>query len=359
MCNQGRLYHLDYLRAGMMFLGVLVHASHADFGAGNFSAIREISGAFRMECFFLISGFFSYILLERRKTLPFFKRRIVSLLVPALTCVILFVPITNRWMVSYFEMEGNNEYVTGWAAHTWFLFSLIIYTLALISFAPLFRNYFNALSQKIPTRLLCVAVFLSVIICSLIAKKAITKFGVSIPSYEHWGFIVSTSAAHFPYFFVGAVMAARKDIFDIFHGNIWFWLALSVFFISCKIIIGDVDITTTTQDLSLMTLGLLVGFSLCGLLISFAYRHRHKDIFILKLMSDSAYTVYLIHYIIIAFVLTYTQQLNISITVKMLLAFIAACLIGIGFHMLIVKRFAVAGILFNGKIFKKAELAGK
>lgn len=350
MPNQDRLYHLDYLRAGMMFLGLLVHASHADFGTGSFSIIRDISGLFRMDCFFLISGFFSYMLLERRKMLPFFKRRIISLFVPALTCVILFVPITNQWMTRYFELEGSNRYITGWAAHTWFLFSLIIYTFILVFFTSLFRNFFNHLSQKISYRFLFISLFLAIIFISMIAKKIIAKYGINVPGYEYWGFIISTSAIHFPYFFIGAVMAARRDVFNILHNHILFWLTLSVIFVTGKIIMGNMPITTTAQDLSVMALDLIVGFSLSGLLISLMYRYRHKDIFILKLMSDSSYTVYLIHYIIIAFVLIQTQQLGLNITVRMLLAFATACIIGIGFHMLVVKRSSIAKLFFNGKM---------
>lgn len=58
--NGARLHHLDFLRASMMVLGVLVHASHADFDNGEYEIIRFLSGSFRMACFFIIAGFFCF-----------------------------------------------------------------------------------------------------------------------------------------------------------------------------------------------------------------------------------------------------------------------------------------------------------
>src|SRR3954465_8027932 len=59
MQSSTRLHHLDFLRAALMFLGVLVPASHADYDLSQFGWVRFFSGSFRMACFFLVSGYFA------------------------------------------------------------------------------------------------------------------------------------------------------------------------------------------------------------------------------------------------------------------------------------------------------------
>src|SRR6185503_10344572 len=79
-----RAHHLDFLRGSMMLLGVVVHASHADYDLGSYEPIRFLSGSFRMACFFIISGYFSAAMLARYPAGDFLRRRLLALGVPAL-----------------------------------------------------------------------------------------------------------------------------------------------------------------------------------------------------------------------------------------------------------------------------------
>ena len=71
---QTRFHHLDALRATAMLLGIVLHASLAytggpwivrDEGHGGFAAVFFAIHGFRMQLFFLLSGFFTALLWRR------------------------------------------------------------------------------------------------------------------------------------------------------------------------------------------------------------------------------------------------------------------------------------------------------
>src|SRR6187431_1732779 len=122
MNRSQRLHHLDFTRGAMMLLGVLVHASHADYDLGRYEWLRFFSGSFRMACFFIISGYFAPALLERYGTRAFLERRLITLGVPALFCVIVLNPPAISAVWEYFATAPvPSEPTINWHVHAWFL----------------------------------------------------------------------------------------------------------------------------------------------------------------------------------------------------------------------------------------------
>ena len=84
-----RRYHaLDSLRAGAMLLGLVLHAgvsytrecpqwwAHCDSSqSGMFDLLNTTIHAFRMQVFFLMSGFFAHLLIHRVGFREFMRRR--------------------------------------------------------------------------------------------------------------------------------------------------------------------------------------------------------------------------------------------------------------------------------------------
>jgi peptidoglycan/LPS O-acetylase OafA/YrhL len=96
---------LDALRAGAMLLGIVLHASLSFFpslwmvtdrrqGPGFGVAFSAIHG-FRMPLFFVMSGFFSAMLLHRRGRGALIKHRYRRVLLPMLLGLATIVPLTN------------------------------------------------------------------------------------------------------------------------------------------------------------------------------------------------------------------------------------------------------------------------
>ncbi len=106
-----RFHHLDAARAFALLLGVFFHAAES-FGPHNtywaivdcspsqlLEDVRFACHAFRLEMFFVMSGFFARLLLERRGVRPFVANRTRRILVPLVIgwCV-LFPVLVLIWL---------------------------------------------------------------------------------------------------------------------------------------------------------------------------------------------------------------------------------------------------------------------
>ena len=101
-----RWHSLDSLRASMMSLGLVLHGANA-FAAGTprfwpyddpcdssfFNLVIVYVHAFRMPAFFLMAGFFSALLAERRGTRRLMSNRLSRVLVPLLIFWPIVVPL--------------------------------------------------------------------------------------------------------------------------------------------------------------------------------------------------------------------------------------------------------------------------
>ena len=106
--SPGRRHDLDALRAFAMFLGVLLHAVLSF--TGNPWVIRDARSApwlgvittgihgFRMELFFLVSGFFTAMLCSRRGVPGMLKNRALRILIPCLLALATIQPLTG-WVI--------------------------------------------------------------------------------------------------------------------------------------------------------------------------------------------------------------------------------------------------------------------
>ena len=125
-----RFHNLDFLRALAMMMGLVIHAPLIfwlpDFakvyGIDNIAPAQEwinIIGRFisswRMPLFFLLSGFFAILVIERKGTLQFIKDRIIRV---GLTCLVF----SSLYDIS----DGSFDYTT---LHLWFLYELMILVL--------------------------------------------------------------------------------------------------------------------------------------------------------------------------------------------------------------------------------------
>ena len=105
-----RLHALDSLRAIMMMLGIVLHASNtyvvADYGAswplkdpintaGYMDWISSFIHAFRMPIFFVVAGFFASLLFHERSSAKMIKNRVNRILLPFLVFVVLLWPLVG------------------------------------------------------------------------------------------------------------------------------------------------------------------------------------------------------------------------------------------------------------------------
>ncbi len=99
---QTRFHHLDALRATAMLLGIVLHASLAytggpwivrDEGHGGFAAVFFAIHGFRMQLFFLLSGFFTALLWRRLGLAGLLKQRAARIALPLFLGIFTIIPL--------------------------------------------------------------------------------------------------------------------------------------------------------------------------------------------------------------------------------------------------------------------------
>ena len=125
-----RLHNLDFLRAFAMMMGLVIHAPilftmpdvARDFQIENIPVLESwgwlvmsFISNWRMPLFFLLSGFFAVLVIEKKGNPYFVKDRIIRI---GITCLL--------FSAFYDILDGRIDFTT---AHLWFLYELMIFVL--------------------------------------------------------------------------------------------------------------------------------------------------------------------------------------------------------------------------------------
>ena len=140
-----------------MILGVFLHGSYL-YAAGKPWIVKDDDAStlllwlneaihfFRIPCFFILSGFFTQMLIERKGKLAFIRMRMRRLALPLVSTALLLNPLqayfihgfeTRDWKAGAFVASGafvdfwwNGE----WIGHLWFLVYVLAYSIAAAAF---------------------------------------------------------------------------------------------------------------------------------------------------------------------------------------------------------------------------------
>lgn len=157
-----RYHSLDGLRASMMLLGLLLHAAwffcpvwfghpitdvSANWGLAHFFYWVHL---FRMQAFFLVAGFFSHLLIQKRGFWRFLSNRGLRIAIPFLLFTVILYPLMNYQGVAGGLLSGRIQSSQStwsltleelaklklsdlWPIHFWFLYCLLLlYGISLI-----------------------------------------------------------------------------------------------------------------------------------------------------------------------------------------------------------------------------------
>jgi hypothetical protein len=185
-----RYHFLDFERAVLMSLGIVIHAAdifRPDFAwrVKNpeqhiyFSYLADFIHSFRMQSFYLIAGFFSAMLLTRYSPKDFLKNRLVRLGIPTLFCGLTFNSLMHLISWGNFhnpETAFDANYWLGgnWLAHLWFLSHLMLYVYILYIMVTVFPNL--ARISKI-----CCSNYLLLLVFFVVSKMLFSRIGWRFP----------------------------------------------------------------------------------------------------------------------------------------------------------------------------------
>lgn len=350
MTSSERLHHLDFLRAALMFLGVLVHASHADYDLGTFEPVRFFSGSFRMACFFLISGYFAPSLLERYGPRRFLGKRLLLLAVPALFCSAVLNPFALHAMRHYLATAPvATEPALNWHLHVWFLFTLMLYTCAAI---PLVLATRSVCQHSNGARSLARVEWpwmLLVTLCSMFVLKVSEKWAPLLPGYFQYKEIIEPAFEDFPYFAFGVLMSESPRVFDFAHRKPGLWAPAALTLLGARAIYEPHAILSTPAHLLHLGLEYATAFSCSFALLGAVQRYVTQPWRWVRLTSESAYTVYIVHYLIIAVSLCIAQSWGLSVAGRAAFAASTALAGGLAIHFWGVRSSPLLALLLNGR----------
>ncbi len=302
-------YHgLDVLRAGLMIIGVFWHAVSVVSPLSSFvydSKIHESftllaviypEHIFRMEAFFLVSGFLALMIRERKGKRSFFHARLQRVLLPLLLgCFgvnLLLQIFGSQWMGYRWE----NFDIWRWVMHGWFLITLFICA---------------CIDMLLPVSLYRRTGWLGVLLIFTIAT-----FGYAAMLYwnaHSWhfygpvqgnlfNFFLLNTVQFYPFYFLGSLLFAhrqllgkiqRKHIYII--GLITLFMATVDYLQSLKLI-DLFEVLPRLSGLTYRVLHVTASTGIAFLLFFMFYHSRYQSGRVVRYLINSAIVIYLVHH---------------------------------------------------------------
>ncbi|WP_428945798.1 glucans biosynthesis protein MdoC [Pantoea sp. FN060301] len=221
-----REYFLDSIRAWLMLLGVPFHVSLI-YSSQNWSVnslvssewltlFNEFIHAFRMQVFFVISGYFSYMLYLRYRPQQWLKLRLERVGIPMLAAVpLLTLPqffMLKEWTTKIGDWNAYNLSqkfnILSWhlISHLWFLLVLVVLTVAGVGLFKWLRDSKRAKADY--SDLGWGKLSLAILLCSLAwgtVRRLIFIFAPDLLSLALFNFVVMQSLFYLPFFILGAM----------------------------------------------------------------------------------------------------------------------------------------------------------
>lgn len=367
-----RYFHLDALKGIMILWGIPVHA--ATIGTSKFfDTVAEVSGWVRMEAFFIISGFLSYMLIKRYGVGQIMRRRLTAVGIPLLSVLILLNPLTNFLILKYHNgafAPSCPDFMTGhipvdlrgtwnWHLHVWFLGVLI--SLAAI-FSTKAIRWMDATMALLRPKLnrLPDGALLFIAACVVCAAALVARVG-----YEAAVKPFASASFHFPlraigyyagFYCFGMLMFASPRLLATFHRFNWFQIAASaLLFWAARMIQPELP----DKIGEVVRLLAEVYFALMFATVLFASFEKlfSKPTPVMKFIAESAFTVYLFHYLVIylcAFAVR--PYVGDQFTLGLMVTLTTTVVTMLGYEFFIC-RSPLFRALFLGKFTKKNETA--
>lgn len=383
MESTNRLHYMDNIRALAMMLGVLFHAALAYspfmhdlwFTTGDQSSwvidfVAFFTHLFRMPVFFMLSGFFVIMLIQKRGISGMLKNRALRILLP----FIIFLPLV---MLGYFVVMGwGIKHVENLSplmqyfkmmetmpdlpkpepstTHLWFLFNLMLF---IVMTVILFKaKLFNSVKiQNVITTKFLIFVFPLLLVPALANQfaphPAPERFYPELWSFGFYGLL----------FIVGSFIYLRQNILDELEEYKHALIGISVvgygyFFYSLpqtvsgeEMMAGMVNgfqFTWSHLPVAIAEAYTAVAMSLYVLLMG--KRYLNKQSRFIKIIADSSYWVYIVHMPVLLMVQFAIANIDMNMWIKFFSSSFLTLAIGFISYLILV-RWTPIGWMLNGR----------
>jgi glucans biosynthesis protein C len=346
-----RLHGLDHLRAAAMFLGITIHAvipyitepaadvwpARNDVTGHGFDLIAGIIHGFRMQLFFLLSGFFARLVFQRVGPRGFAKHRLLRIGLPFAVGMLTLVPLVH-WQWN-FQLEPLAT------THLWFLEYLLVYSFVALPIAlwepkpAIDRILRGLLATRWKGFLLAVPTAVLMLWSPIWDEAANARGTTLLPNF--------LALVYYALFFLfGWAMHKHSDLLGHFQrGAVWQFFAG----LACLIIWGAVQLRKVPIEPNFFSY--LAGSSVAWL-FSFSFiavflRHLDFPSAVGRYLADSAYWVYLAHLPLLIALQKWIVPLSLNPWLELLLLHLVAIpLLLFSYEYLV--RYTFIGAVLNG-----------
>ncbi|MCK9896389.1 glucans biosynthesis protein MdoC [Frankia sp. AgB32] len=355
-------HHLDALRGTFMLVGVFVHASTLGHDP-IFHGIAYASGLFRMQGFFLISGFLSAMLVLKYGAARAVRRRIAAVATPLVCTLVLFNP-TTLWMTYNFHNDPNvsfQDFLRGrtiphpqgelhWTLHLWFLIVLLVYVLwapaavALLSRLVAAGPFQRATARRLPMMTTTIVLVVAVTIVLRGARRAVVE---PVLGTGTTGELARFTLEFAPYFTLGVLLYLdRGRLLPLFQRPAPVLLAVS----GAALLAGTRGwVPALASGTGMVLSQTVVSLALTATLFALAARLVPGPRAGARYLADASYTVYLFHFFWIYIIAT-LLRLNPALRwPQMLLVTLLAIGVTLAIHHFLILRSPFLRTMFNGR----------
>ncbi len=395
-----RYHDLDALRAGMMFLGLVIHASLSfvypvvpPWPASDsdpslfFTILCYFIHAFRMQIFFLIAGFFGAMMWRKRGPAGYLANRLKRVGLPFIASCLILVPLLQcLWVIGFqhvsqkhldavkvylprFDIEKYrvpvSEFFTSgtWLDyymlyHLWFLQYLLVYIVLMFFVAPLGDKLFQGESPRKFLRVLFASrakvVWLSLITLAFFWFMK-GRAGVDTPTH----FLPEPQIlAYYGLFFIlGWCLYSQAELIRKL-GEYWkLYLAFGTFVllpINLQLTVAIREITEKGTEVGegiwwayrvgfcVLTWAYVIGF------LGLFQRYFSQPKAWIRYLADSSYWVYLLHLPVVVILQILVSPIDLPGPIKFIGVMLATGVVCVGTYHLFVRRTAI-GVFLNGE----------
>jgi glucan biosynthesis protein C len=360
--RDGHYYHLDGLRGTFMLVGVFVHAGTLGHDRV-FHGIAYASGLFRMQGFFLISGFLSAMLVGKYGAARTVRRRFAAVGTPLICTFVLLNPPT-LWMTYNFHNDPdisflnflrgrtipNPEGELHWPLQLWFLVSLLFYVLctppavALLTRLVRLPLYQRATASRIPAMAAIVVGVLAFTIVLRGFRRALVEPVLGTGGVSD---VARMTLQHLPFYCLGLLLYLdRRRLLAHFQRPAPILLVAS----GLIVLAGNRGLIPQAGYGTGQVLGETVfSTALVSTLLGLGARTVTGPRAWVSYLADSAYTVYLFHFFWI-YIVANLLGLDTSLAwPQMLLVTVLVIGITLAIHQFVIARSAFLRKMFNGR----------
>ncbi|EOT1256892.1 glucans biosynthesis protein MdoC [Cronobacter sakazakii] len=375
-----REFFLDSIRAWLMLLGIPFHISliysthqwHVNSltPSEGLTVFNDFIHAFRMQVFFVISGYFSYMLFLRYPRKRWWKVRVERVGIPMLTAIplltlpqFLMLQYVKGRADSWHTLSGYDKYNTlVWelTSHLWFLLVLVVFTTLGLLIFQWIKNVPEEKSAALAERLTLgklSALFLLFGVAFAALRRFIFIVYAPILSDGLFNFVVMQTLFYSPFFILGALAfkhASLKNRFTTFSPGcaVGSAVAFVAYLLNQRYGSGDAWMYETDNVISM-----LMGLWMVNVVFSLGHRLLNFKSARVTYFVNASLFIYLVHHPLTLFFGAYiTPHIHSNA-----LGFIAGLVFVIGIAVALYEahlRIPLLRFLFSGKPQNKTPSPG-